>query len=1128
MEENEETQKLFRAVKFGKSKEVKQLLENDASLLNSVDSKANTLLHMAAKNGHKNIVKELLRRAIDTEAANEDGKVAWELALQYNFKPLAVYIREKMQLPPLDGEGGTDDGEAMTSSRPQDGLDVLSELTGDDVGRAEGVGSPQAMPALQPSAVQAASPGPVDVQSHGPVTTSPGSDRRALEERAALEAVVKTLWGRFGVLAGGSRAVKNNARLEEELRALKVRFGGGGVGDVESVLSERDDLVKRAAEHEREAEKQKQRIERLEEDVGYTREARERAEEERNEAVQRARAERQSKDEAEREARRAREEAEDGRAELERARSEVRATQQQVQGLKGGLKTTLKEMHVPGLTPAELQALFEKHDRDRSGEISPEELRGLVRELGEVFDSRVQDAREEARAATVRADTAEQDRKRHVDRAREELAEQTKQVKQLREELAAADEARRTALAEAQRRADAARQEMQKRLDKAAKEHEMVLKKMVEEHNAETTRAEEQAKKEAAEAKKAHAKEAKELQKRAADAEKDVEMERAQRKVAEARQHEAQAALEEARAALHRAALLEAASKSQTCLSQLFALRGRLRETSAAFRDARRAAAEHADGVRGGFREIREALAGYVTFILPLAHERPENVRTERLSPAQLGQALRHMMGKYRGAAERCRALNAEMQGLKGAMRVYCRVRPLRDAEAADGASIHLRGLGELSVLAKAGGTREYRFDTAYGPRASQEEVFADARPLLQTAVDGYNVSVFAYGPTGSGKTYTMTGDRASRRHRGLVYRMLEDVFATQKERATLADMEVRLSMFEIYNEAVRDLLAPGAHERAGWEDGAAREGASLKVSTDKRGNVHVEGLTEHRVDGLQRGLALVEYGQEVRATGATNLNEHSSRSHLLIRLGVRTVDRRTGARAVGKMYLIDLAGSENVQQSGAAGKQLKEAIGINKSAPTYLRPPPSRCPCCVGVVLSIGARAQVARRAARRDAGAVVQGRACAVPQLAAHARARGLARRDCDVPHVRDGFAGDARARHHAGRAQVRGALQVDRAGARAESDRRERGARGGQGARGGRGAAGAARGGAGQGEGGGGARGALEGDHPRGRPLRGQAPRDVWLRGTRAAAPPAATGPQGARRRRPRAQEGRGAIP
>ena len=84
-----------------------------------------------------------------------------------------------------------------------------------------------------------------------------------------------------------------------------MRFGGGGVGDVESVLSERDDLVKRAAEHEREAEKQKQRIERLEEDVGYTREARERAEEERNEAVQRARAERQGKDEAERAARRA-------------------------------------------------------------------------------------------------------------------------------------------------------------------------------------------------------------------------------------------------------------------------------------------------------------------------------------------------------------------------------------------------------------------------------------------------------------------------------------------------------------------------------------------------------------------------------------------------------------------------------------------------------------------------------------------------------------------------------------------------------------------------------------------------------------------------------------------------------
>ena len=201
--------------------------------------------------------------------------------------------------------------------------------------------------------------------------------------------------------------------------------------------------------------------------------------------------------------------------------------------------------------------------------------------------------------------------------------------------------------------------------------------------------------------------------------------------------------------------------------------------------------------------------------------------------------------------------------------------------------------------------------------------------------MDGFNVSVMAYGATGSGKTYTMTGagiaGGGSGKHRGLVQRMLEDVFKTVKERAVLVELTLRLSMFEIYNEEVRDLLAPAAStKKAAGAVGAGWQG--LKVSTDRHGSVQIEGLEEYAVDSLAKGLGLVEHGLQTRATAATNINQHSSRSHLLIRFSVQSVDKKSGQRHSGKMYLIDLAGCENVAQSGAEGRALKEAIGINKS----------------------------------------------------------------------------------------------------------------------------------------------------------------------------------------------------
>ena len=418
----------------------------------------------------------------------------------------------------------------------------------------------------------------------------------------------------------------------------------------------------------------------------------------------------------------------------------------------------------------------------------------------------------------------------------------------------------------------------------------------------------------------------------------DLAAQRARADAAEEKLRASDKSLQESKARVARLEKEAAASKAQTVLQEVFSLRPRLGGARQELQKLRAHVEEVQEEAQAAIRDVGDQLQHFCSFILPLPHEAPDRVRTEKLSPAQLAQGLKHMMGKYRGAAEQNRRLNVELQGLKGAMRVNCRVRPLRPGpEMEDGMCLHLRGLGGLSMLDKAG-TKEFQFDHVYGPNSKQEGIFDDARPLLQTVMDGFNVSVMAYGPTGSGKTYSITGagvpggGGASGKHRGLVHRMLEDIFKTIKERAVLVDLSLKLAMMEIYNEDVRDLLAPmsGTKSKGQPPGHAARE--SLKVTTDRHGSVVIEGLEEYAVDSLVKGQALVEHGQGVRATSATNVNEHSSRSHLLIRFTVQSVDKRSGERRSGKMYLVDLAGCENVSQSGAEGRALKEAIGINKS----------------------------------------------------------------------------------------------------------------------------------------------------------------------------------------------------
>lgn len=244
--------------------------------------------------------------------------------------------------------------------------------------------------------------------------------------------------------------------------------------------------------------------------------------------------------------------------------------------------------------------------------------------------------------------------------------------------------------------------------------------------------------------------------------------------------------------------------------------------------------------------------------------------------------------------------------------------------------------------------TYRFAFDRVYAPDTPQEEVYTDcARGAVSNVLQGYNASIVAFGQTGAGKTFTMTGDLAGP-GRGIIPRAIEDVFShIQRDTGEACKFLVRASYLQIYNEVISDLLKPGTQ-------------ASLTIREDRRRGVHVEGLSEWVVRTPGDVYALMEKGGAARTTGATKLNELSSRSHAIFILIVEKssveggatgdggaaaaaahlagVDAGAGAGGVrqtvrvGKLNLVDLAGSERVHLTGATGKRLEESKKINQS----------------------------------------------------------------------------------------------------------------------------------------------------------------------------------------------------
>jgi len=249
------------------------------------------------------------------------------------------------------------------------------------------------------------------------------------------------------------------------------------------------------------------------------------------------------------------------------------------------------------------------------------------------------------------------------------------------------------------------------------------------------------------------------------------------------------------------------------------------------------------------------------------------------------------------------------------------RCRPINRKEAADEpssgeATINFTEDIKLGVYDAQHSRRKwFEFDHVFSPKSTQPQVFEEAKALVTSVLDGYNVCVFAYGQTGSGKTHTMTGYDGDP---GLNTRVLQELFRLRTERSDGYTINLSISITEIYNESIRDLLMPSTKK------------LDAKINTD--GTVTVPGLHEEKVESCAEVLKCIENAGKNRATSTTDMNEHSSRSHSIVTVRTTCTVKGSGDTYVGKVHLIDLAGSENVGKSGVSGQGMKEAQNINKS----------------------------------------------------------------------------------------------------------------------------------------------------------------------------------------------------
>ncbi|KAM7405603.1 hypothetical protein PAMP_000038 [Pampus punctatissimus] len=244
---------------------------------------------------------------------------------------------------------------------------------------------------------------------------------------------------------------------------------------------------------------------------------------------------------------------------------------------------------------------------------------------------------------------------------------------------------------------------------------------------------------------------------------------------------------------------------------------------------------------------------------------------------SEVSSTNQELLRKYKREMNLRKKCHNELVRLKGNIRVFCRVRPVSQEEqdSADAKTMLSFDSDDDAILylSNKGKVMTFELDKVFPPQATQEEVFQEVQSLVTSCIDGFNICIFAYGQTGSGKTYTMEGVVDDP---GINQRALRLLFSEVTEKAPDWDYKITVSMVEIYNETLRNLLGENPTDKL-----------DIKMNPDGSGQLYVPGLTEFTVQSPED---------------------------------------------INRLNLVDLAGSERIGKSGAEGSRLREAQCINKS----------------------------------------------------------------------------------------------------------------------------------------------------------------------------------------------------
>ncbi|XP_052390353.1 kinesin-like protein KIF3C [Carassius gibelio] len=263
------------------------------------------------------------------------------------------------------------------------------------------------------------------------------------------------------------------------------------------------------------------------------------------------------------------------------------------------------------------------------------------------------------------------------------------------------------------------------------------------------------------------------------------------------------------------------------------------------------------------------------------------------------------------------------------AVKVVVRCRPLNRKEESMGYENSVQmdvKLGQVALRNPKAGPGEllktFTFDAVYDACSKQSDLYDETvRPLIDSVLRGFNGTIFAYGQTGTGKTYTMQGQWLDAERRGIIPNSFEHIF-THISRSQNQQYLVRASYLEIYQEEIRDLLTKDHSKKL-----------ELKESADS--GVYIKDLSSFVTKNVKEIEHVMNVGNQTRSVGFTNMNEHSSRSHAIFIITVECSqlgpDGQNHIR-VGKLNLVDLAGSERQTKTGVQGERLKEATKINLS----------------------------------------------------------------------------------------------------------------------------------------------------------------------------------------------------